>query len=40
MKLLLYSHFFPPNVGGTETIVLALARGLAGYQLAGNRNRI
>lgn len=38
MKLLLYSHFFPPNVGGTETIVLALARGLAGYQLAGNRN--
>ena len=29
MKLLLYSHFFAPNVGGTETIVLSLARGLA-----------
>ena len=28
MKLLLYSHFFAPNVGGTETIVLSLARGL------------
>jgi len=29
MKLLIYSHFFPPSVGGVETIVLALARGLA-----------
>ena len=29
MKLLLYSHFFAPNVGGTETIVLSLARALA-----------
>lgn len=29
MKLLLYSHFFAPSVGGTETIVLSLARGLA-----------
>jgi glycogen synthase len=29
MKLLIYSHFFPPNVGGVETIVLSLARGLA-----------
>ena len=29
MKLLLYSHFFPPSVGGVETIVLSLARGLA-----------
>lgn len=29
MKLLLYSHFFAPTVGGTETIVLSLARGLA-----------
>jgi hypothetical protein len=24
MKLLLYTHFFPPSVGGTETIVVAL----------------
>jgi glycogen(starch) synthase len=29
MKLLLYSHFFPPSVGGVESIVLSLARGLA-----------
>jgi len=25
MKLLLYSHFFSPSVGGVETVVLALA---------------
>jgi glycosyltransferase involved in cell wall biosynthesis len=29
MKLLVYSHYFAPSVGGVETIVLALARGLA-----------
>jgi glycosyltransferase involved in cell wall biosynthesis len=29
MNLLLYSHFFAPSVGGVETIVLSLARGLA-----------
>lgn len=29
MKLLIYSHFFPPSVGGVETIVLSLARGIA-----------
>ena len=28
MKLLLYSHFFSPSVGGVETVVLALASGL------------
>jgi glycogen synthase len=28
-KLLLYSHFFAPSIGGVETIVLSLARGLA-----------
>ena len=38
MKLLFYSHFFPPSVGGTETIVLALARGVAGYAPAGIHN--
>src|ERR1700687_5813394 len=32
MKLLIYSHFFPPSVGGVETIVLSLARGLAGLR--------
>ena len=29
MKLLFYSHSFAPSVGGVETIVLSLARGLA-----------
>jgi glycosyltransferase involved in cell wall biosynthesis len=29
MKLLLYSHFFAPSVGGVETIVRSLATGLA-----------
>jgi glycosyltransferase involved in cell wall biosynthesis len=29
MKLLVYSHFFAPSVGGVETIVLSLSRGLA-----------
>jgi len=32
IKLLLYSHFFAPSVGGVETIVLSLARGLAGFR--------
>ncbi|MGA2098408.1 MAG: glycosyltransferase family 4 protein [Candidatus Acidiferrum sp.] len=29
MKLLIYSHFFAPSIGGVETLVLSLARGLA-----------
>lgn len=29
MKLLIYSHFFPPSIGGVETIVESLAGGLA-----------
>jgi glycosyltransferase involved in cell wall biosynthesis len=29
MKLLFYSHFFAPSVGGVESIVLSLAHGLA-----------
>jgi glycosyltransferase involved in cell wall biosynthesis len=29
MKLLIYSHFFAPGVGGVETIVRSLAEGLA-----------
>lgn len=28
MKIVIYSHAFPPLVGGVETIVMALARGL------------
>jgi glycogen synthase len=29
LKLLLYSHYFAPSIGGVETIVMSLARGLA-----------
>ena len=32
MKLLFYSHYFAPSIGGVETIVLSLARGLAGVR--------
>jgi glycogen synthase len=32
MKVLIYSHFFPPSVGGVETIVLSLASGLGKHQ--------
>jgi glycogen synthase len=35
MKLLIYSHFFAPSVGGVETLVLSLARGLVGLRLPG-----
>jgi hypothetical protein len=28
MKVLIYSHYFAPSVGGVETAVLSLARGL------------
>src|ERR1700694_1409247 len=28
-KLLIYSHFFAPSVGGVETSVIALAKGLS-----------
>lgn len=34
MKLLIYSHYFAPSVGGVETIVQSLARGLAGLRNA------
>src|SRR5580693_9840022 len=34
MKLLIYSHFFAPSIGGVETLVLSLARGLAGLVAA------
>jgi glycogen synthase len=36
MKLLIYSHFFAPSVGGVETLILSLARGLAGLGLPGD----
>lgn len=31
MRVLIYSHSFLPNVGGTETVVMLLAQGLAGH---------
>ncbi|HEY2546050.1 MAG TPA: glycosyltransferase family 4 protein [Candidatus Acidoferrum sp.] len=34
MTLLIYSHFFAPSVGGVETLVLSLARGLAALRAA------
>ena len=39
MKLLLYSHFFAPSIGGVETIVLSLARGLAELRTASNERQ-
>ncbi|MBZ5701822.1 MAG: glycosyltransferase family 4 protein [Acidobacteriia bacterium] len=35
MNLLVYSHFFAPSIGGVETIVLSLARGLAELRAPG-----
>jgi glycogen(starch) synthase len=34
LNILLYSHYFPPSIGGAEAIVLSIARGLA--ELRGN----
>jgi glycosyltransferase involved in cell wall biosynthesis len=34
MKLLLFSHFFAPSIGGVETLVLSLARGLSQLRAA------
>ena len=34
MKLLIYSHFFAPSIGGVETLVLSLARGLSQLRAA------
>jgi len=38
MKLLLYSHFFAPSVGGVESIMLSLARGLTEVRTLGGLN--
>jgi glycosyltransferase involved in cell wall biosynthesis len=32
VRVLLYSHFFAPSVGGVETVVRSLARGLAEFR--------
>jgi glycogen(starch) synthase len=34
MKLLVYSHYFAPSIGGVETIVVGLSRGLAELRIA------
>jgi glycosyltransferase involved in cell wall biosynthesis len=34
VKVLVYSHFFAPSIGGAETIVMLLARGLAELRAA------
>ena len=35
MKLLIYSHYFAPSIGGVESIVLSLASGLCAQQRNG-----
>jgi glycosyltransferase involved in cell wall biosynthesis len=37
MRLLIYSHFFPPSTGGVETFVRTLANGLARMPAADGR---
>ena len=40
MRILIYTHAFPPMVGGIETITMQLAKGLAGrLNLAGTDER-
>ncbi len=39
VKLLIYSHYFAPSVGGVETIVALLARKLCESQIAQPRRR-
>jgi glycogen(starch) synthase len=39
MKLLVYSHFFAPSIGGVETLVLSLAKGLARLPAAAGKSQ-
>jgi glycogen(starch) synthase len=39
MKLVLYSHFFAPSIGGVETIVVTLAKGLAQLRAAAGASQ-
>jgi glycosyltransferase involved in cell wall biosynthesis len=39
MKLLIYSHDFAPSIGGVETIVLSLVRGLASLRTADGKEQ-
>jgi hypothetical protein len=34
VKLLFYSHYFAPSIGGVETLILSLAKGLAELRVA------
>ena len=36
MKLLIYTHSFSPQVGGLETLVMSLAKGLASFASPGD----
>ncbi len=40
MKILLYSHSFAPRLGGVETIVMALARGLSAASASQGREPV
>jgi glycosyltransferase involved in cell wall biosynthesis len=40
MNLLIYSHAFAPSVGGIETIVMALAKGLAEASTGPDRGKL
>ncbi len=40
MKLLLYSHYFAPSIGGVETMVMSLARGLAELRTADGAKEV
>jgi glycosyltransferase involved in cell wall biosynthesis len=39
VKLLVYSHSFAPSIGGVETIVLSIARGLAEIRTSDDRQQ-
>ena len=39
MRILIYTHAFTPQIGGAETIVLSLARRLAGWHSDGTAKR-
>jgi glycosyltransferase involved in cell wall biosynthesis len=39
VKLLIYTHFFAPSVGGVETVVFSLARGLAEWRESRDRTQ-
>ncbi len=37
MKVLLYSHFFAPSIGGVETVVMSLAKELSQFRLHSSK---